>query len=602
MAQLLRPIFKSNKAIYTRATLLVGILCVNMPAFAQLPNLFKNDQNVKDSVATIKNAFGKGSENSVQTLFYAALREKTIDNNTQAADLFNKILAIEPSNDASLYELAGIKKRQNKFAEAQPLLERAVVVKPDNEWYWASLADIYERSNDVAKLENVFNQLIRLSPQRVDYYFDKANAYYVMSKYDEALKVYDQIETITGSSDDLIIARQKIYLKQNKVDKAAAGLEQMIANNPTQLKYYLMLAEIYTSNKAPDKAFKVLEKAKSLEPNNAFIHLGLADIYRERKDTEASYKELQAAFSIPDLSIDQKIRIVMGYFPKFVDPASRPGALTSALALVKLIAETHPNEAKAHALYGDVLVQSEKYAEAKPEYQKSIELNGQIYETREQLVRLQLASNDVDGVIRDGEAALSYFPNQGWMNYYVGTGWLLKKDYKKALSYLRNAAALEFQDKELLTMVYSSLGDCYHAMADNKSSDASYDKALEYNADNKYTLNNYAYYLSIRGEQLDKAAKMSKRSNELEPANASFKDTYAWILFKQKNYKEAKTWMDKALANNKTKSATQTEHYGDILFYLGDTEAAVTNWKKAKEYGGNTPLLDRKINEKKYIE
>ncbi len=602
MAQSSTHIFKLDIGRHSRAAFLVTALCVNAPAFAQLPNPFKNDQNVKDSVATIKNALGRGTENSVQNMFYTALREKTIENNTQAIDLFNKILAIEPTNDASLYELAGLKKRQNKFAEAQPLLEKAVKVKPDNEWYWASLADVYERSNDVAKLENVFNQLIRLSPQRVDYYFDKANAYVITSRYDEALKVFDQIEGITGASDDLVIARQKIYLKQNKIDKAAAALEQMIASNPTQLKYYLMLAEIYTSNKAPDKAFKVLEKAKSIDPDNAFIHLGLADIYRERKDTDASYKELQAAFAIPDLGIDQKIRIAMGYFPKFADPAARAGALTSALALCKLIAETHPNEAKAHALYGDVLVQAEKYTEAKPEYRKSIELNGQIYETREQLVRLELANNDVDGVIRDGEAALSYFPNQGWMNYFVGTGWLLKKDYKKALSYLRNAAALEFQDKELLTMTYSSLGDCYHAMQDNKSSDASYDKALEYNADNKYTLNNYAYYLSIRGEQLDKAARMSKRSNELEPGNASFEDTYAWILFRQKNFKEAKVWMEKALAGNKSKSATQTEHYGDILFHLGDTEAAVTNWKKAKEYGGNTPLLDRKINEKKYIE
>jgi tetratricopeptide (TPR) repeat protein len=153
----------------------------------------------------------------------------------------------------------------------------------------------------------------------------------------------------------------------------------------------------------------------------------VADIYREKKDIESSYKELQAAFANPDLGIDQKIRIVMGYFPKFADPASRNGALTSALELCRLIAEIHPKEAKAHALYGDVLVQNEKYNEAKTEYEKSIALNGQIYETREQLVRIELSNNDMDGVIRDGENALSFFPNQGWMNYFVGTAWLQKK-------------------------------------------------------------------------------------------------------------------------------------------------------------------------------
>jgi tetratricopeptide (TPR) repeat protein len=571
--------------------LLLASFFLMLPAYAQSPNPPKPPK----AVAGV-------DSNAVENLFFSALREKTIENNSQAADLFNKILTIDPSNDASLYELANIKKQQNKFTEAQPLLEKAVTIKPDNEWYWSSLAEVYEKNNDIAKLENVFSQLIRLNPTRPDYYYDKANAYFLGNKLDEALKVYDQLEQVTGPSDDLILNRQKIYLKQGKVDKAAAGLEQMIASNPGQVKYYLLLAEIYVSNNSSDKAFKVLEKAKAVDPNNALVHLALADIYRERKDINASFKELQLAFANPDLNIDQKIRIVMGYFPKFADANVRPAALASALELSKRIAEAHPNEAKAFALYGDVLVQNEKYNEAKTAYERSIALNGQIYETREQLVRIELSNNDIDGVIRDGEVALSFFPNQGWMNYYVGTAWLQKKDYKKALSYLKNTTSLEFQDKDLLSLSYSQLGDCYHALQDNKSSDAAYDRSLSYNADNRYTLNNFAYYLSVRGEQLDKAAQMAKHANDLEPSNASFEDTYAWILFKQKNYKEAKLWMEKALADGKNKSAVQTEHYGDILFYLGDADGAVQNWKKAKEYGAHSPALDRKINEKKYSE
>lgn len=161
---------------------------------------------------------------------------------------------------------------------------------------------------------------------------------------------------------------------------------------------------------------------------------------------------------------------------------------------------------------------------------------------------------------------------------------------------------MEFQDKDVLSLSYSALGDCYHELQDNKNSDAAYDKSLTYNPDNGYTLNNYAYYLSVRGEQLDKAAQMAKHANSIQANVASFEDTYAWILFKQKNYKEAKAWMEKALAHGKDKSAVQTEHYGDILFYLGDVDTAVQNWKKAKEYGGHSPALDRKINEKKYSE
>lgn len=154
----------------------------------------------------------------------------------------------------------------------------------------------------------------------------------------------------------------------------------------------------------------------------------------------------------------------------------------------------------------------------------------------------------------------------------------------------------------MLSQSFSSLGDCYHALKDNVNSDGAYDKALSYNADNAFTLNNYAYYLSVRGEQLDKAAAMSKRSNDLQPGNASFEDTYAWILFKQKNYNDAKVWIEKALADDKTNSAVKSEHYGDIMFYLGNIDAALENWKKAKANGDQSPLLDRKINERKYVE
>jgi tetratricopeptide (TPR) repeat protein len=253
-------------------------------------------------------------------------------------------------------------------------------------------------------------------------------------------------------------------------------------------------------------------------------------------------------------------------------------------------------------MYGDMLLQNDKLKEGKEAYRKSIELDGQTYQVHEQLVRIELSMNDLDGAVKDGENALSLFPNQAWMNYLVGVAWAQKKDFNKALGYVKNATSLEIQDKELLSLSFSLLGDCYHDMKNNKSSDDAYDKALAINPDNAYTLNNYAYYLSLRNEALDKAAQMSARSTQLQPNTASFEDTYAWILFMQKKYPDAKVWMEKALTHDKDKSAVKYEHYGDILFYLGKTDEAVDNWKKAKGYGEQSPVLDRKINEKKYFE
>lgn len=534
----------------------------------------------------------------VKQLFFIALGQKAIDNYKQAGELFTRVLQSDPANDAAMYELAAIKKHEDNYHDAQALLEHAVTISPDNEWYWLSLAECYEQIKEYARLENVFDALIRINPEKPEYYFDKGKTYFLEKKYDDALKAYNKLQQMNGLDDNVLAAKQKIYLIQGKLDLAVADLNQVIANNPAQVRYYLLLAEIYNSNGYPDKAFKALQDAEKIDPNNGQLHLALADIYRDKKNADGCFNELKLAFAIPDLDIGQKIKIVMGYVPKFPDA----NAKMCALILSRILTEAHPTDSRSFAVYGDMLYQNDQYKDAEDAYKKSIMLDGNNYEVHEQLVRIELGNNEIDNAIKDGQDALSLFPNQAWMNYLVGIAYVQKKQMDKGLGYLKTTISIEPDDKELLSLTYSALGDLYHGQKDDKSSDNAYQKALSYNPDNAFALNNYAYYLSLRGDELDKAAQMAAHANELQPNTASFEDTYAWILFKQKKYTDAKTWIEKAIVHDKTNSAVKTEHYGDIMFYLGDTNAAVENWKKARSYGEQSPVLDRKINERKYIE
>jgi tetratricopeptide (TPR) repeat protein len=534
----------------------------------------------------------------VEELFLSAMHEKILDNFSQAADMLDRLLRTDPANAPALYELANLKKLKENYTDAQALLEKAVAISPDNEWYWLSLAECYEKSNNVTRLEHAFSELTRINPAKPDYYFDLAGTYFIDKKYDEALKAYNQLQQITGPNDDILAGRQKIYLMQGNIDQAAADVEEMITANPGQTRYYLLLAELYNSNNLNDKALKILLDAEKAYPNNGQVHLALADIYRDKKNYQGCYDELKLAFAIPDMSVEQEIKIVSGYFPRFPDPDAK----ACALELSRILTAAHPDDAGVYAIYGDVLFENEKFADAKLAYRKSIGIDSTHYEVYERMVRIELSDNEPDNAIKDGETALSLFPNQAWMNYLVGLAWQQKKDNAKVLSYIKNAINLATDDKDLLSLCYSSIGDVYHEQNDDKNSDGAYDKALAYDPDNAFTLNNYAYYLSVRGEQLDKAAQMAAHANQLQPNTSSFEDTYAWILFKQKNYADAKTWIEKAVLHDKTNNPVQEEHYGDIMFYLGNTDAAVQNWKKAKSYGEQSPVLERKINERKYIE
>ena len=133
-------------------------------------------------------------------------------------------------------------------------------------------------------------------------------------------------------------------------------------------------------------------------------------------------------------------------------------------------------------------------------------------------------------------------------------------------------------------------------------SDKAFESSIEIVADNPYTLNNYAYYLSVRNEKLDRAAEMSLQSIRIVPDNPSFEDTYGWILYQQKKYTEAEKWINNSLRNGGDKSGVVNEHYGDVLYQLGDKEKAVEYWKKAKQLGEASDLIDKKINDKMLYE
>lgn len=534
----------------------------------------------------------------VKQLFLSALREKTIGSYQKAGEYFARVLDIDPQNDASMYELSNVYHLGRNDEKARTLLERAVTVKPENEWYWQALAKMYDFNTDYDKVEQAYAELIKINPEKEEYYLNRGRALYQAKKYNEALAVYDELEKKAGLLDELVAARQKVYLKTNKVDKAVADLQELIKQNPDETRYYLMLAEVYNANGQDEKALKILDVAKSKSPGSAMVQLALADVNRDMNNDEASFTALKSAFTSNDLNLVEKLRILDTYAPKMQDAVFRSRMVT----LARMLTVTHASDARAWAAYGEILVQNEQLNEAKEAYKKAVALNNQLYPVWEQLVRIQISQGDFTSALKDGEEALSLFPNQALMNFFVGLGYSQKKDHQKAIGYFKTASELQSNDKNLLTQVYANLGDSYHAVKDNKRSDEAYEKALAYNPDHAFTLNNYAYYLSLRDENLAKAEKMSKRANELMPNTASFEDTYAWILFKLKRYANARTWMEKAIQHDGGKSITQIEHYGDILFHLGEKDMAIENWKKAKSKGAKSETLDKKIKDEKYVQ
>ena len=531
--------------------------------------------------------------------FYDASKEKMLNNFIESANLYRKCLQIDPSSAAANYELANLLFVKGQYADAELYSRTAALLQPQNEWYQILYADALTRNKKYSDALKVREKLAEAFPDRIDFLYDLANGYLSMNKYDDAIRVYNNIEKDAGVMEDVITQKEKIYLRQNKFDKAVAEVKKLIDSDPAEPRYYGMLAELYQANGMNDKALETFETAKKIDPKNPYVHLALSNYYAQSKEAAKAFDEMKIAFDNPDLDIDTKIKVLLGYYSmgQTSDTAKKEG-----YELLDLVEKNHPTEAKTFSIYGDFLYRDKKLAEAKEKYTKAVALDKNRIAIWTQLLIIESQLNDYASMAKDSKEAMELFPSEPTVYFFSGVAQLQLNDYKQAIATFKKGIDLVVENKPLEGQLYANLGDAYYRDKQMEKSDSAYEKALEINPKDTYVLNNYSYYLSLRNVKLDRAEAMSRKANEIEPNNGNSQDTYAWILYASAKYGEAKEWIEKAIANGGEKNAVILEHYGDILFKLNEKNKALEYWIKAKQAGKGSDFLEKKISEKTLFE
>ncbi|MBS1763923.1 MAG: tetratricopeptide repeat protein [Bacteroidetes bacterium] len=552
--------------------------------------------------ASSKNKGGQLTEEQRTKLMYFfvnANKEKILGNDSRAMDLFSECLKIDPRNDASLYEISQLYAANKKYAEAINFARAASEINPSNEWYKLLLAELYQRTGKFNDAASIYEKLSGDYPSRIDYQYQWAEVLLYAGKVNDAIKVYDKIESVIGLDKEITLRKEQIYLKQNKVDKAAEVLENYIRQYPNSMDMYSLLYELYSVNNMPDKALAVIERMKTVDPNEPRINLNLADYYRNTGDKEKSFEYLKKAFTNRDLDTDIKVKIISSYIPLLQRDSTM---MTQCLELCRTLAETHPDEARAQAIYGDLLTMNKNYDKSSEYYRKSLDLDKNNLNVWQQYIINLSELKNFSLMDSASTEAISFFPNESSLYLLSGIAKTQLDKHEDAIEILNQGIKLVVDNDAQLAQFYSNLGDNYNKVKKYQDSDKAFDKALEIDPKDAYVLNNYAYYLSLRNDQLEKAEKMSKLSNDIQPNQSSFLDTYAWILYQEKKYDEALNWLEKALENGGNSSGTILEHYGDVLFQKGDAGKAIEYWQKAKKAGGASDLLDKKIKDRKLYE
>jgi predicted Zn-dependent protease len=533
------------------------------------------------------------------SMLIEAKKSEITGDEKKAEELFQQYIDKYPEDATAYFELSRLLANKKEIHEAVDLAGQAAKLDPSNIWYQLFYAEVLQLDGKIKDAISIYENITANHPDDLDYYYQLAALYLTSERFQDAIKVYNEIEDRVGVSEDISIQKEKIYLALNEVPKAQHELEALVAAYPDNIHYLSVLAEFYMNNKMLDKGLETYHKIQKADPENPYVHMSMADYYRKNGEKQLAIEELKKGFLNPSLDIDTKITILLSFY-NINQLSDEDKPVVSELS--KILTTVHPNDPKAHSIYGDFLVQDKKNEEAREEYLKVIALDSSKFVVWEEILRLDLVLEKYDHLIEYSKKTTDLFPEQPLPYLFAGIAQLQLKKYDDAIKEFKHGLNFVGSNDETLAEFYMYLGDTYHSLKDSVESDKAYEKSLSLKNDNAYVLNNYAYYLSLRNQDLSKAETMSKKAVTLDPNNSSFQDTYGWVLFKLHRYEDARTWVGKAMEDKDSVSSEVMEHYGDILYKLGDAVQALEYWEKAKAKGPGSAILDKKIAEKKLFE
>ncbi len=552
-----------------------------------------------------------GSLKSREAEFYFTEAEKyfMVEDFAKALVYYQRALDIMPENATIHYKMAEVYTRSEKqedLLKASLSIEQALQFEKKNKYFYLLGAGIYSNLTRFDRAAQLYETMFREVPDTQEYLFEAALIYQFSGKTLEAIKTYDRAETYFGVNETSSMQKLRLYAEMGKLNEAVQEGEKLLRAFPDEEPYAVAMAEFLSENNQLDKAIQVLERFSVENESSPNASILLAGLYRDKGQESKARTLILQAFNNPEVDLNSKLIVLSTYNAELNNKRAAnqndTGTENFTLELFTLLVKEYPQEVNIMVIGGDMYLSMGRYEEAEDYYRKAVDQGEVNFEVWQNLLYLCAQRGDYNGVLNYAERALEYYPNQSMLYYFSGMAHLRKNRFREAAFMLETGKRLAASDPAMTSELNAMLGDSYNGTKEYDKSDKAYEEALAYNPDNSVVLNNYAYYLALRKATLEKAEQMSARLIKNNPDNATFLDTHAWVLYARQKYKEARKVMEKALATGQA-NATHYEHYGDILFKLGEVDQAVQQWEKAKQLSASpSDQLNKKIANRKLYE
>ncbi len=544
-------------------------------------------------------------------IFLEAERQRSINNDDAYFELISAAYGCNPDDKYLAYAdglrravLLGQEDTTKAFRDSViSMLRDYVVSAPTDISAGRMLASVAMAMGYADEAGRAMERLYESNGQRTDLGMEYINALLATSDPSGGVKaetILDTLEQRDGISPELSMLRMRLYEARRDTAAIKAEVQKLLRSNPAEEAYISFAGRLYYELGDPDSALIYFNRAVELDPTSGTAYFNRASFYNQTGDSAAYDREVFQAMQLPDLDIEPKLEILRAYVSKLYQDSTQTGRI---LTLFRSLTDQYPHEPRVRNLYADYLMAIRDFAGAAE--QKSYELDVDPSEPQNwiTLSSLYMLDNDYVKSRHAAQRGMRYFPDNIDLYELSANADVQKGDYQAALATLDKAIALsDTADAETLSKLYSQVGDVYYRMEKMDSVSHYYDKSVKLNPFNTLALNNYAYYLSCtEGADLDRALSMIESVMATKNDDPTSLDTYAWVLFKRKDYAKAREIIDLALNYSEEDSAELLEHAGDIYFMDGQPDKAVQFWSRALKYNSENELLRRKVRQKTFF-
>lgn len=535
--------------------------------------------------------------------FQEAARRQAAGHYTEAFDLYEHARDINPKAAEVYFYESMYYQQMKQDSLSQVTLLQAIALEPANLTFRERMAQYYVGNQQYDKAIEAYEAIFAQNHDNTDALYILLRLYQQRKQYPKMLETLNRLEVEEGESEKFALDKMHIYELMNEPKAAYKELKSLVEAHPLDMIYKTMLGNWLMEHNRQKEAYKLYTNVLSEEPDNSYAQMSLYDYYNATNQTEQAHEMLDRI--LLGKKTDEETKAMM--LRAFIQDNENHGAdSTKVIALFdKMLALPHPSADVAELRAAYMSIKKMPIDTLNAAYRKVLDIAPDRSEARVQLIQNLWSQKDYDGVIAMSKAAHAYNPEEMVFYYFGGMAHYLKHEEDATLDEFRRGVA-QINSKsspDLVSDLYMIMGDILHSKNRQAEAFAAYDSCLQWKPDNYPGLNNYAYYVSQTGKNLQKAELMSYKTIKAEPKNGTFLDTYAWILFMEERYAEAKTYIDQALAcrDSTQDNSTVIEHAGDIYAMNGLIDKAVEYWKQAQKGNDDADAVAIKIRLRKYM-